>query len=83
MTLVRKKNSALIKRVDNSRVPAFLAEGFEVLNISKEPPGEKPVNKMTIAELKAYANEKGIELPEEGNKPDLLAAIEAVEGKEK
>ena len=89
MTLVKKKNSALIKRVDDSRVPAFLAEGFEVLNVGAQEEPEKkaavskPVGKMTVEELKAYAAEKGIALPEDGKKPDLLVAIEAVEGEVK
>ncbi len=83
MTLVKKKNSAMVKLVDDSRVPAFLADGFEVLNSqqepAKEPPKEKPVAKMTIDELKAYAAEKGIMLPDDGLKADLLAVIVAAE----
>ena len=33
MTLVKKKNSALIKLVDDSRVSALLEAGFEVLEV--------------------------------------------------
>ena len=40
MTLIRKKNSALVKLVEDSRVPAFLAGGFELLELPKaeQPP---------------------------------------------
>ena len=40
MTLIRKKNSALVKLVEDSRVPEFLASGFELLELPKaeQPP---------------------------------------------
>ncbi len=81
MTLVKLKDHGMVKLVDDSKVPAMLAQGFEVLNQpeSKPVPVEKPIGKMTVDELKAYAAEKGIELPEDGKKADLLAAIEAAE----
>lgn len=83
MTLVKKKDHGMVKLVDDSRVAAFLADGFEVLNpqqeLAEEPPKEKPVNKMTVDELKVYAADKGIALPNDGKRADLLAAIEAAE----
>jgi len=44
------------------------------------PPAEpdaKPLDKMTVEQLKAYADEHDIPLPEAGKKADLIAAIEA------
>ena len=40
--------------------------------------GPKPVDRMTVDELKAYAEEKSIEIPA-GNKAEILAAIQASE----
>lgn len=85
MTLVKKKDSAMIKRVDDSRVDEFVAKGFEVFSaveppsVEKPPSAEKPLSKMTVDELKAYASGKNITLPDGGLKADLLAAIEAAE----
>ena len=81
MTLVKKTNHGMAKLVDDSKVQTMLLQGFELLNPpeAKPAPVEKPVSKMTVDELKAYAAEKGIELPENGLKPELLAAIKAAE----
>lgn len=60
----------------------YLAERFREKGLSVEAEStstQKPVNKMTVDELKAYAAEKGIALPDDGLKADLLAAIEASE----
>uniref|UniRef100_A0AAU1ZZF2 Rho termination factor-like N-terminal domain-containing protein n=1 Tax=Streptomyces sp. NBC_00093 TaxID=2975649 RepID=A0AAU1ZZF2_9ACTN len=40
-------------------------------------PDAKPLDKMTVEQLRAYADEHDISLPEDGKKADLLAAIEA------
>lgn len=60
----------------------YLAERFREKGLTVEAEStstQKPVNKMTVDELKAYAAEKGIALPDDGLKADLLAAIEAAE----
>lgn len=41
------------------------------------PVADKPLEKMTVEQLKAYADERDISLPPDGLKADLLAAIEA------
>lgn len=43
---------------------------------------EKPLSKMKVDELKAYAEEKGIDISEAKTKDEILAAIEAAEPKE-
>jgi hypothetical protein len=46
-------------------------------------PGDKPLDRMTIEQLKAYADEQDISLPDKGVKADLIAAIEAaLDGRE-
>lgn len=40
-------------------------------------PDAKPLDKMTVEQLRAYADEHDISLPEDGKKADLLAAIQA------
>lgn len=59
----------------------YLAERFQEKGLAVETGSTagKPVSKMTVDELKAYAAEKGIALPEDGKKAELLAAIEAAE----
>jgi hypothetical protein len=42
----------------------------------EKPQEEKPINKMTVAELEAFAEQNKIELPEKYNKAELLAIIE-------
>ena len=60
----------------------YLAERFREKGLTVETesaPAQKPLNKMTVDELKTYAADKGIALPDGGLKADLLAAIEAAE----
>ena len=60
----------------------YLAERFQEKGLTVEAENvaaQKPVGKMTVDELKAYADEKGIALPEDGKKTDFIAAIEAAE----
>ncbi len=59
----------------------YLAERFQEKGLTVETgsTASKPVSKMTADELKAYAAEKGIALPEDGKKAELLAVIEAAE----
>ncbi|MCM1974628.1 Rho termination factor N-terminal domain-containing protein [Streptomyces sp. G1] len=40
---------------------------------------ETPLEKMTVDQLKAYADEHDISLPPDGRKADLVAAIEAAQ----
>lgn len=44
---------------------------------AEDGPEEKPLDKMTVEQLKAYADEHDISLPPDGRKADLVAAIEA------
>lgn len=60
----------------------YLAERFREKGLTVEAESaaaQKPVGKMTVDELRAYAAEKGIALPEDGKKTDFIAAIEAAE----
>lgn len=43
------------------------------------PPEDKPVGKMTVPELKKYADEHGIDLGDAEKKNDILARIEAAQ----
>ncbi|GEC02959.1 hypothetical protein SSP24_06140 [Streptomyces spinoverrucosus] len=36
---------------------------------------DKPLDKLTVEQLKAYAEEQDISIPEDGKKADILAAI--------
>lgn len=40
MTLVKKKGHGMVKLVDDSKVPAMLAQGFELLNPPETLPAE-------------------------------------------
>ncbi|MFM9634377.1 hypothetical protein ACKI10_43350 [Streptomyces galilaeus] len=40
-------------------------------------PGDKPLDKLTVDQLKAYADEHDISLPESNKKADILAAVTA------
>lgn len=44
-----------------------------------EPDGPKPIDKMTVDELKTYAAEHGIDLGDATKKNDILAKIEAAQ----
>ncbi len=59
----------------------YLAGRFQEKGLTVETgsTASKPVSKMTVDELKAYAAEKGIVLPENGKKTDFIAAIESAE----
>ena len=41
----------------------------------EEEPQERPDETWTVSEIRAWANENGVELPKGGRKADLLAAI--------
>lgn len=51
------------------------------LNVEQEAT-EKPLNKMKVDELKAYAEGKSIDISDAKAKDEILAAIEAAEPKE-
>jgi len=62
---------------------AYLAERFKSKGLQvEEITTDKPLDKMTVVELKSYAAEKGIELVDLSTKPDILAAIKQTEGGE-
>lgn len=48
-----------------------------IASIAHPVEADKPLDKMTVEELKAYAAAHGIELPEKGVKADILTAIQA------
>jgi hypothetical protein len=43
------------------------------------PAEGSPLDKLTVEQLKAYADERDISLPPDGRKADLIAAIEAAQ----
>lgn len=43
------------------------------------PAEDRPLDKLTVEQLKAYADERDISLPPDGKKADLIAAIEAAQ----
>jgi len=47
--------------------------------LAKGGPADKPLEKHTVDELKAYAAEREIDLGDAGKKADILAAIAAAE----
>lgn len=64
-----------VGHTDNPHLIAwFYSHGYTVEEEAVKPPKEKPVEKMTVEELKAYAQAHGITLPD-GKKEELLAAI--------
>ncbi|WP_060880164.1 hypothetical protein [Streptomyces scabiei] len=44
---------------------------------SADKPVDKPLDRMTVEQLRGYADEHDISLPPDGKKADLVAAIEA------
>lgn len=50
-----------------------------LIELVEEDKGEKSLDKMTKAELQAYAAEKGIDLGEADTKADIIAKINEVE----
>lgn len=46
-----------------------------------ETPEVKPIDKMTIAELKSYAEQNAIDLGDASKRADILAVIQAVQSK--
>lgn len=60
-------------------------EECQLVNWYKEHEGylvkeaEKPIDKMTVAELQEYAKEKGIDLGEAKSKAEILDVIKAAE----
>ena len=60
-----------------------LAEKLKALGHTVEGEADaKPLDKMKVDELKAYAAERNIDLPEGANKADILKAIQEAEAKE-
>ena len=83
MKLVKKNGH--VRLVDDGRVSRYIAEGYTLLDSPEDKPAkapeDKPIGKMTVDELKAYAAKNGIELPEGAAKSDILATIKnAAEG---
>lgn len=57
---------------DQHLIDWFKAHGYTV-----DANAEKPIDMMTVAELRAYADGKGIDLGAVTKKEDILAAIKA------
>lgn len=75
---------------DDAEAEALVSGGYAVYEGDARPeprstagpktdPGDKPLEKMTVDQLKAYADEHDISLPPDGRKADLVAAIEAAQ----
>lgn len=64
-----------------SRIVGLRFSGTEAPAVDGGNSGEKTLDKMTVAELEAFAAERGIDLGEAKNKGEKLAAImKALEG---
>jgi len=84
--MITLKRLNVVKIVDSEhKAQAWERKGFkrvvepEVVELQVEP---KPLDKMTVPELEAYAVEKGIDLSECKNKEEKLERIMSVEGGE-
>lgn len=67
-------------QVDDKDVDALVAKGA-IVTVAPEG-GEKSIDKMKVDELKAYAEENGIDIAGLEKKSDILAAIKAAENSE-
>ena len=82
--------TGIVHEVAASKVAARLAAGYVPLDGAPDPapapvdeeieekpaePTDRPTADSTIAEIRAWAKEHGVELPKKGNKAQLLAAI--------
>lgn len=63
-------------KITSERLANWFKEhkGYKVTEENAEP---KTIDKMTVAELKAYAKEKGIDLGEAKTKEEILAKVAA------
>jgi len=63
--------------IADKKWPLFKEKGYEKVEQAAVTP--KPVDSMTVAELKAYATEVGIDLGDAEKKADILAKIKETE----
>lgn len=72
-----------VVEVGEKDVAEFKAHGWEIVKGKKqegndnEGKGEQDLNKLTVAQLTALCEEKGIEIPEKAKKADLIALLQA------
>lgn len=70
--------------IDEKYYPLYEKQGYIPLgrnvSVKQGDAGHKPLKKMSVAELKAIAQEKGIENTESLTKTELLKALEVNEG---
>ncbi|HEY9409332.1 MAG TPA: hypothetical protein VIQ30_22635 [Pseudonocardia sp.] len=62
---------------DQSRLSYFARHGYTIEGAAEEPAGEVPLEKRKVDELRAYAEQNGIDLGEAKTKPEILAALAA------
>lgn len=67
---------------DRGRAEVEDAVGAQLLRLSDATEVRDGIDKMTIPQMKEYAEQKGIELGEATKKPDILAAIKNFENSE-
>lgn len=68
-----KRNNVEIEIQDESLVERYKSEGYEVIKLEQE------LSKLTIKELKALAEEKGIEVSSDIKKDALIELLEGGE----
>lgn len=69
-----------VVEVDEKDVAEFKAHGWEIVGDEQEgnDGGQgQDLNKLTVAQLTALCEEKGIEIPEKAKKADLIALLQA------
>lgn len=68
-----------VVEVTEARFKEISAAGKYVEVIADDAPGEKPLDKMKVDELKEYASAHGIDLGDAKTKAEILEAIKAAE----
>ena len=76
---LKNKAKAIVSTEEAAKFDRLLFKGSDWVYVNanevKQEPEEKPLNKLTVKELKALAESKGLELPKGANKSQILETI--------
>lgn len=75
-TILWDKNGDPVRVKNARKVGGMIASG-DFTAAKPEPSSDKPVEKMTVAELKAKADELNVTIEEGALKADILEAVQA------